>query len=320
MAIIMAAGNNYVALVQFFFSFFVSIFVLISLSILLYKNQRHTEKVIMPPVIINISAWAVAAFFDIGYTTSSIVAWFTGGEFTTEIHTEFIYWTGALYFSATTAVSMSVFFITLDRCLIFTPSLFMDERLKHRLYIANLIAVVGDFFFFLGVFIVFERPDFALTKCQTFSCVTNFHALTLNVARMFFGSVNVITATVFAILFYRYNKQREVRLNKANGNKLQLFNGHARLQPQEQQINTSSRGNKIAWIAVFAELTFNFLPNLVSYLAQAVFDFVLSSDAGPVVSTFSQLDALLTTIVYLKIIWRRVIQQKVSDTKTNTYI
>lgn len=56
----------------------------------------------------------------------------------------------------------------------------------------------------------------------------------------------------------------------------------------------------VAGMSVSCEIMFNFLPNLAAFIALEGFGVALSSRFGPVVSTFTQMDALLTTILYMR--------------------
>ncbi|KAI6205029.1 hypothetical protein M3Y94_00745500 [Aphelenchoides besseyi] len=205
-----------------------------------------------------------------------------------------------LFFAGTTAVSLSVFFLLLDRCFILIGPKWLNERSKRRLYKVNAVCVAADFIIVLTLFIAFEKADIVDTRCQTFSCVTVGKARTLNIIRMFYGSLNTVLASVFAVLLHRYNRKRDHSSNYSSSSRV--------------------KSNIIAGINVLSQILFNFLPNLAAFIALECFGVALSSSSGPVVSTFSQIDALCTTIVYLKVVGERVLRKKITSSVMPTTV
>ncbi|KAI6173160.1 hypothetical protein M3Y98_01052300 [Aphelenchoides besseyi] len=219
-------------------------------------------------------------------------SWLTYG-----VNATILFWTGATFFACTTAVSLSVFFLLLDRCFILIGPKWLNNRSKRRLYKVNALFVAANAIIVLVLFIAFEKADIEDTKCQTFSCVTVGKARTLNIIRMFYGSLNTILASVFAVLLYRYNRSNH-----------------------SLSYSSSSRSNIIAGINVLSQILFNFLPNLAAFIALGCFGVALSSSSGPVVSTFSQIDALCTTIVYLKVVGERMLRKKFTSSVMPTTV
>ncbi|KAI6173235.1 hypothetical protein M3Y98_01060200 [Aphelenchoides besseyi] len=172
---------------------------------------------------------------------------------------------------------------------------------------SDLIFWSAQFFVFITIFVVFERPNSTDTECETFSCVATQHASTLNLTRAVYGSVNTIMAIVFAFLIFRYNKRR--------GSMSQNLSRQTEYSETNGTTAVRNRGNFVAGIAVGCQIFFNFLPNLGAYTAVRYFQMPISDFGGPVVSTFSQLDALTNTVILLKVVGSRVWSSKITESR-----
>ncbi|KAI6205095.1 hypothetical protein M3Y94_00753800 [Aphelenchoides besseyi] len=114
-------------------------------------------------------------------------------------------------------------------------------------------------------------------------------------------------AMVFAFLIFRYNKRRgSIGQNSRRYSANSGTNGTTAVR---------NRGNFVAGIAVGCQIFFNFLPNLGAYTAVRYFQMPISDIGGPVVSTFSQLDALTNTVILLKVVGSRVWSSKVTESQ-----
>ena len=84
--------------------------------------------------------------------------------FEPEICVRFVFLFGGLYFASTTAVSVSVFFLLVERCAhLIAPSSFREH--KQRIFaLANAASIVLQTIAALTTFILFERPDFSLPQ------------------------------------------------------------------------------------------------------------------------------------------------------------
>ncbi|KAI6223885.1 hypothetical protein M3Y95_00823900 [Aphelenchoides besseyi] len=292
---------DYISLAQYAVCIPISLFALSSLSYLLYRQSKFRQRLISVPILINMVTWMVSSFFNLLYVSTAIFSWFAGG-----VDPTLLFWSGGTFLAATTAASVSVLFLLLDRCFILTGPSWLNTKTLHKL---NAICVASDFFIVLAYFYVIEKPDVKETKCQSFSCLATNKAYILYCIRLFYGTLNTIVASIFAYLLYRYNKKRNTQV------KTHIVVGN------ETKGSASSRSNIIAGINVISQIVFNFLPNLASFTAQQAFGVTLTSVAGPVVATLSQVDGLCSTIVYLVIIGGRVMNgKKVTSTAAPTVI
>ncbi|KAI6209709.1 hypothetical protein M3Y96_00249500 [Aphelenchoides besseyi] len=294
---------------QFLFRFFFSSFAFTSLIFLCYRHSKLNEEIISVPLCINIITWITTAFFDLLYITSSFLS-----RTYPKVPSDLIFWSGSLYFATTTAVSMSVFFLMLDRITILLSRSNIGLDTRRHLSIANAALVLAQFFVFITIFVVFERPNSTDTECETFSCVATQHASTLNLTRAVYGSVNTIMAIVFAFLIFRYNKRRgSMSQNLSRQTEYSETNGTTAVR---NRVNKEKlEGNFVAGIAVGCQIFFNFLPNLGAYTAVRYFQMPISDFGGPVVSTFSQLDALTNTVILLKVVGSRVWSSKITESR-----
>lgn len=85
-----------------------------------------------------------------------------------EINSAYIFFSGGMYFSCTTSVSVTVFFLLLDRCLILTGPSWYNDKIKRKFYTINVIFVILDFFTLLIIFTTFEMPEFKDTGKSEF--------------------------------------------------------------------------------------------------------------------------------------------------------
>ncbi|KAI6193097.1 hypothetical protein M3Y96_00982000 [Aphelenchoides besseyi] len=281
---------DYISLVQYAVCIPISLFALSSLSYLLYRQSKLRQRLISVPILINMVTWMVSSFFNLPYVSTAIFSWFAGG-----IDATILFWSGGTFLAATTAAPLSVLFLLLDRCFILTGSSCLNTKTLHKL---NPICVAADYFIVLAYFYVIEKPDVKETKCQSFSCLAINKAYIMYCIRLFYGALNTIVALIFACLLYRYNKQRNTQV------KTQIIIDYKTMG------SAASRSNIIAGINVMSQIVLNFLPNLASFTAQQAFGVTLTSVAGPVVATLSQIDGLCSAIVYLVIIGGRVMNGK----------
>lgn len=74
------------------------------------------------------------------------------------VNSEIVFWTGSVYFACTTAVSLSVFFLMLDRCcILLRPQ--QNQFVKSQLSVLNAVLVFVQGFLFLAIMYKYERPD-----------------------------------------------------------------------------------------------------------------------------------------------------------------
>ncbi|KAI6195322.1 hypothetical protein M3Y96_01218700 [Aphelenchoides besseyi] len=277
-----------ISIPQYALCILTSVFTFITLGYLLYCQTKHRERLISTPILINILTWLFTVACNLPYTSFSTYSWFNGG-----IDSTILFWFGAVYFAATTAVSISVFFLLLDRCFILIGRSWLTGN---RLHTINAIFVIIDFFVIFGIFVGVEELDPEKTTCQTFSCVTVNRAQSLYIVRIIYGTLNTLVASAFALILYQYNNKRAATVIIVVG--------------VQSKSSATSKSNIIAGINVMSQIVFNFLPNLAAFLTQKVFGITLNSIAGPLIATSSQLDAFCTTLVYLIIVGGRVTKGK----------
>ncbi|KAI6170007.1 hypothetical protein M3Y98_01194500 [Aphelenchoides besseyi] len=120
-----------ISIPQYALCILTSVFTFITLGYLLYCQTKHRERLISTPILINILTWLFTVACNLPYTSFSTYSWFNGG-----IDSTILFWFGAVYFAATTAVSISVFFLLLDPCQTFSC---VTVNRAQSLYIVRII-------------------------------------------------------------------------------------------------------------------------------------------------------------------------------------
>ncbi|KAI6224749.1 hypothetical protein M3Y95_00785300 [Aphelenchoides besseyi] len=258
--------------IEFVF-YFIAMLIQISLLYRIYTTSLYKQ--LSTNLIINIIFWilvSAAGSLHTGY----MIRFF---QFGPPYWGPAVLWTGSFYYASLTSVSITVFFLLLDR--IYSLNAPVSYSRHRKLFVRLTIGValgVGTLVQF--VVPIMELPIEETTLCPVFTCLLVKHRGYLMVApRVVCGIFNVYLA---------YICWRKIAVYRQSGGLQSSFR----------------RSNFISMIAIYTELLLNFLPTVV-YLSLQFFVVDQWNYLGTFSFVFFSTDALVTSVLYHIVVTRR---------------
>ncbi|KAI6217714.1 hypothetical protein M3Y95_01203500 [Aphelenchoides besseyi] len=228
-------------------------------------------------LILNIFIWCVDCLFGLVHIGYLLVFSFGSEPFSGPIS----FWSGDIFYSLGICVSISLTFLLASRIvIIFRP--LMSNQIKKTYIIGTVVVIAYGFSPAIVTALIETIPQ--QTNCGTFSCpLTKTRGLLFSGLRFAISSVNIVLASIFLYKFAKHGKQR-----------LNAF--------QQQQ----RKNNLIAAYAICSEFLLNFLPPTVYLILALSID---QSALGPYPTVFYAFDALVTAVIYRRVILHQFSQQ-----------
>ncbi|KAI6240542.1 hypothetical protein M3Y99_00449100 [Aphelenchoides fujianensis] len=251
--------------------------------------QTPVRKQISPHLLLNIFLWILVALAGIWHAGYMALA--SGDYYSTVL----VLTSGAAMHSVVTPLSVSVFFLLLERVMILGGPGNVFQRHKRRLLVVNALVCFGVWFYVFFFTMLMETPvEEEFTNCTTFACV-NTHSRVLYGQYIKVGNClcNAVLAVAFAFKIAAYRRRNPAASNARN----------------------FKQANRIAAWNCVGELLFNALPHFTNILS-ATLHFTTWSTLGPYGRFLQTVDGLITAFFY-----RLVLQKQVnSASKTSAVL
>ncbi|KAI1706521.1 hypothetical protein DdX_12981 [Ditylenchus destructor] len=222
-----------------------------------YHQQRGTSTISVPLIIFFV-CWMCEIITVIPNCACILWAWQPSGVYMRE--PSFIFWMGIWNMLSIAALPVSVFFLTLDRILIISYPLRKIDR-QRKILVIFCIATIA-FSVLINLYgCLQELPLPQEIKCRVFACLFKKTGQAIfTVTRMAGGFINFIAGAYFFYKLWRVTQANK----EAN---------RAVYHTASENANNKSSNNKLNRMAVLIiamELILNFVPQLVSLIANTV--------------------------------------------------
>ncbi|KAI6203882.1 hypothetical protein M3Y94_00608400 [Aphelenchoides besseyi] len=160
-------------------------------------------------ILLNILLWTITAAVGIVYSGYLVFS-------PQPRYGYFIFVSGILWIAFSSAASMSVFFLLIDRIeILVRPVGYLRSR-SNFLTITTVFCV-GITIFDVVMLIWTELPIDKVSYCTTLGCVlTRNHAVVINLVKMIIGFSNMFVSLLFELILWKYSAMSKVKYRKAN--------------------------------------------------------------------------------------------------------
>ncbi|KAI6180005.1 hypothetical protein M3Y98_00672600 [Aphelenchoides besseyi] len=177
---------------------------------LLHKQRKlRSSDRLSGNILLNILLWTITAAAGIVYSGYLVFS-------PQPRYGYFIFVCGVLWIAFSSATSMSVLFLLIDRIeILVRPVGYLRSR--SNFLAITIVFCVGITIFDVVMLIWTELPIDRVSYCTTFGCVlTRNHAVVINVVKVIIGFSNMFVSLLFEVILWKYFAVSRVKYRKAN--------------------------------------------------------------------------------------------------------
>ncbi|KAI1720410.1 hypothetical protein DdX_05800 [Ditylenchus destructor] len=205
-----------------------------------------------------------------------------------------LFWTGFLPMQLIPIVSLSIFFLTVDRIIVIQYPLFFRSHRRKRMFNIVMMTTIISSLCLISWDSLTELPIPETTYCMTTSCLFKKTGQRAYIySKAVFGLLNFIAGIVFIVVYRRHHIITRNCQSDSGPSKNFLT--------QEKRITLFQR--KISFAAMLLILTeffVNFMPQFIAIFLQKVFGISISSNFPYYNTLFIVLDIMISLCVYHK--------------------
>jgi hypothetical protein len=266
----------FIVLFQLIISFFIQTLIIIKCFYIIKCKS----------VIANLSATLILYFYYLfftsislgGYNIYAIIFW---RPTETEHNAKILYFVGLISWILLVSNPIFEFCLCIERCFAIYFPVFYNQRLQHFMHFISVFCFV--FYVILFIFLngILKLPKEKITSCPFFECIfyqtIERDAIEL---KIIFSAIDVISAVLLLFLLkFKFKK---------NGNS------------EEKSLN------KTVFIIIFATTAFEVTPNFIDYILIKSNLQTLALYIGPYRTTVSTANLLISTLMYYRVIKKRI--------------